>query len=93
MVKINFFYKNAIIQIFIFIFDGFFIVLFKIINLETDKTNDMEKENYESPTLEVTHVETERTIAESGIVRVQLEDWDNTDNTYAPYDGDIWLNI
>ena len=53
----------------------------------------MKKKDYESPTLEVTHVETEKTIAESGTYRVELEDWKPDTDAPAPYDGDIWLNI
>ena len=57
-----------------------------------EKMKDMTKKNYETPTLEVTHVETEGTIAESGTYTVTLEPWD-IDDSSAPYDGDIWLNL
>ena len=56
------------------------------------KMKDMTKMNYETPIMEVTHVETEGTIAESGTYSVTLHDWIE-DNTSAPYDGDIWLNL
>ena len=51
------------------------------------------KKNYESPILEVTQVETESTIADSGTYRVELEDWKMNTTPDAPYDGDIWLDI
>ena len=51
------------------------------------------KQNYEPPFLEVTQAQTEGNIAESGRYSIELEDWDKTDNTYAPYDGDIWLEL
>ena len=58
-----------------------------------DKKTDITKKNYESPTLEITHVETEKTIAESGIFGVTLEDWHEDTDPPAPYDGDVWLNL
>jgi len=51
------------------------------------------KQSYEPPFLEVTKVETEGTIADSDPMRVELEPWNDSDNTYATYDGDIWLDI
>ena len=53
----------------------------------------MAKKDYESPTLEVTQVETECTIADSGTYRVELEDWKKDTTPDAKYDGDIWLNL
>jgi hypothetical protein len=53
---------------------------------------NMTKKHYEPPTLEVIYVKTEGTIADSGEYKVTLQDWE-TDNTSAPYDGDIWLEI
>ena len=53
----------------------------------------MEKKTYEPPSLEITQVETEGTIADSGTYRVELQDWMKDTTPDAPYDGDIWLNI
>ena len=55
--------------------------------------NDMTKKNYKSPVLEITHVQTEGTIAESGNYKVVLEDWEIDNDPPAPYDGDVWVNI
>jgi len=54
---------------------------------------DKTKKNYKPPTVEVTQVETESTIAESGTYRVELEDWKQDTTPAAKYDGDIWLNL
>jgi len=53
----------------------------------------MDKKKYEPPRLEVTLVETECNIAESGNYRVVLQDWQQDTTPDAPYDGDIWLNL
>lgn len=57
------------------------------------KIKDMTKKNYEPPVLEVTCVQTERTIADSGTYRVELQDWEPDNTPTAQYDGDIWLEI
>jgi hypothetical protein len=62
-------------------------------NREKNNMSKKTKQNYEPPFLEVTQVQTEGNIAESGRYSIELEDWDKTDNTYAPYDGDIWLDL
>ena len=53
----------------------------------------MTKKNYKAPILEVVHVQTEGTIAESGNYNVSLEDWQIDTDPPAAYDGDIWLDI
>jgi len=58
-----------------------------------EKTKKMTKKEYKAPGLEITQVETEGTIAESGTYRVELEDWKKDTTPDAKYDGDIWLSI
>ena len=57
------------------------------------ETANMTKRTYNPPTLGVTQVMTESTIADSGTYKVTLEDWQQDQTGDAAYDGDIWLNI
>jgi hypothetical protein len=51
------------------------------------------KKVYEAPVLEVTQVVIERTIAESGVFRVSLDEWEVDTTPDASYDGDIWMSF
>jgi hypothetical protein len=51
------------------------------------------KKKYVKPTMSLTQITTESSIANnSTVIEVELQDWILDTDAPAPYDGDIWVN-